>query len=214
MQIAKNIFKAYDIRGLAATELSPELAYSLGRAFVVFLRNHNLLKPGQAVVAGRDMRGTSPSLQQALMRGASDEGVDVVDIGLVSTPLFNFACANYPEHAGGVMVTASHNPAQYNGFKITLGDGLPIGESSGMGEIKELVVNFNFDYKDEEKSFPQKEVLADYLKKIFSIVSPDSIRPMKIVIDAGNGMAKVSIPEVLNSLPCHCPRRLQSSSDG
>ncbi|TSC83914.1 MAG: phosphomannomutase [Parcubacteria group bacterium Gr01-1014_13] len=201
MQIAKNIFKAYDIRGLSATELSVELAYSLGRAFVVFLRNHDLLKSGQAVVVGRDMRGTSPELQQALMRGASDEGVDVVDVGLVSTPLFNFACANYPEHAGGVMVTASHNPAQYNGFKLTLGDGLPIGESSGMGEIKELVANSNFDYKEEEKTFPQKEVLGDYLKKIFSIVSPDSIRPMKIVIDAGNGMAKVTIPEVFKNLP-------------
>ncbi|MEK9132555.1 MAG: phosphomannomutase/phosphoglucomutase, partial [Patescibacteria group bacterium] len=84
MQIAKNIFKAYDIRGLADTELSAELAYSLGRVFVAFLRNHNLLKPGQAVVAGRDMRGTSLSLQQALMRGISDENVAVVDVGLVS----------------------------------------------------------------------------------------------------------------------------------
>lgn len=201
MQIAKNIFKAYDIRGLSATELSAELAYSLGRSFVVFLRNHNLLKPGQAVVVGRDMRGTSPELQQALMRGASDEGVGVIDVGLVSTPLFNFACANYPEHAGGVMVTASHNPAKYNGFKITLGDGLPIGEATGMGEIKELVVNSNFDYTNEIKDFPKKEVLGDYLNKIFSIVPPSTIAPMKVVIDAGNGMAKVTIPEVLNSLP-------------
>src|SRR3989344_1127553 len=202
MQIAKNIFKAYDIRGLSATELSPELAYSLGRSFVVFLRNHNLLKPGQAVVAGRDMRGTSPSLQQALMRGASDEGVDVVDIGLVSTPLFNFACANYPEHAGGIMVTASHNPARYNGFKITLGNGLPVGEAYGMGEIKELVLNSGFDYNDSAgQIFPKKDVLADYLQKIFSIVPPDSIHPLKLVIDAGNGMAKVTVPEVLKNLP-------------
>lgn len=202
MKIAKNIFKAYDIRGLADTELSVELAYSLGRSFVVFLRNHNLLKPGQAVVVGKDMRGTSPAFQQALMQGVSDENVEVVDIGLVSTPLFNFACANYPEHAGGVMVTASHNPSQYNGFKITLGDGLPIGEATGMGEIKELVMSSNFDYtKNEAKDFPKKDVLADYLKKIFSIVRPNSIRPMKLVVDAGNGMAKVTIPEVLKNLP-------------
>ena len=201
MQIAEKIFKAYDIRGLADTELSVELAYSLGRAFVVFLRNHDLLKPGQAVVVGKDMRATSPALQQALMQGVKDENVEVVDIGLVSTPLFNFACANYTEHAGGVMVTASHNPAQYNGFKITLGDGLPVGEASGMGEIKELVVNSNFNYKNEYKTFPTKDVLSDYLNKIFSIVSSDSIRPMKIVVDAGNGMAKVSIPEVLKNLP-------------
>ena len=208
MQIAKKIFKAYDIRGLADTELSTELAYNLGRAFVSFLRNHDLLKSNQAVVVGRDMRASSPAFQQALMQGVSDENVPVVDVGLVSTPLFNFACANYPEHAGGVMVTASHNPAQYNGFKITLGDGLPVGEATGMGEIKDLVVNSGFllagrqvDYADSGVVFPKKDVLADYLKKIFSIVSPDAIRPMKLVIDAGNGMAKVTIPEVLKSLP-------------
>ncbi len=202
MEINKNIFKAYDIRGLAATELSPELAYRLGRAFVIFLRNHNLLKLGQSVVAGKDMRSTSPALQLALMRGVSDENVAVVDVGLVSTPLFNFACANYAEHAGGIMVTASHNPAQYNGFKMTLGDGLPIGETTGMSEIKELVVNSNFDYTDNaEESFPKKDVLADYVKRIFSIVPADSIRPLKLVIDAGNGMAKVTIPEVLKNLP-------------
>ncbi|OGH92744.1 MAG: hypothetical protein A2563_03685 [Candidatus Magasanikbacteria bacterium RIFOXYD1_FULL_40_23] len=201
MLVAKNIFKAYDIRGLSDTELFPELAYSLGRAFVVFLRNHNLIKPGQAVVVGKDMRLTSPGLQQALMRGVKDETVEVVDIGLVSTPLFNFACANYPEHAGGVMVTASHNPAQYNGFKMTLGDGLPVGEAFGMAEIKELVVNSNFDYKDsEDLVFPKKEVLSDYLNKIFSIVPPSSLRSMKLVIDAGNGMAKVTFPDMLKHL--------------
>ena len=227
MQIAKNIFKAYDIRGLVDTELSVKLAYNLGRAFVVFLRNHDLLKPGQAVVVGRDMRATSLAFQQALMRGVSDENVAVVDVGLVSTPLFNFACANYAAHAGGVMVTASHNPAQYNGFKITLGDGLPVGEATGMGEIKELVCHS--EYNEESLSSPsaregvggvgadasgnslslplgkremtKKDVLPDYLKKVFSIVPPNSIQPMKIVIDAGNGMAKVSIPEVLKNLP-------------
>ena len=202
MQIAKNIFKAYDIRGLADTELSSELAYSLGRAFVVFLRNHELLKSGQAVVVGRDMRATSPGLQKALMQGVRDENVEVVDVGLVSTPLFNFACANYAEHAGGVMVTASHNPAKYNGFKLTLGNGLPIGEVTGMGEIKELVINSDFNYQDSGNGFfPKKDVLADYLNKVFSIVPADSIRQTKIVIDAGNGMAKVTIPEVLKNLP-------------
>ncbi len=202
MFVNEKIFKAYDIRGLAATELSAELAYRLGRAFVFFLRSHELLQSGQAVVVGRDMRATSPALQHALMRGVSDEGVEVVDVGLVSTPLFNFACANYREHAGGVMVTASHNPAQYNGFKMTLGNGLPIGEAYGMGEIKELVLNSGVDYNNSgEKSFAKRNVLPDYLKKVFSLVPPDSIRPMKIVVDAGNGMAKVTIPEVLKNLP-------------
>ncbi|MBP6859616.1 MAG: phosphomannomutase/phosphoglucomutase [Candidatus Magasanikbacteria bacterium] len=202
MIIAPQIFKAYDIRGLAETELSPDLAYSLGRSFVVFLRAHNLLKPGQAVVVGRDMRLTSPSLQSALMKGVHDENVPVVDIGLASTPLFNFACANYPEHAGGVMVTASHNPAKYNGFKMTLGDGLPVGEAFGMAEIKDLVANSNYAYQDSvDTTFPKKDVLQDYIQKVFSVVPQQSIRPMKLVVDAGNGMAKVSFPEILKKLP-------------
>lgn len=202
MIIAQQIFKAYDIRGLAETELSPDLAYSLGRAFVIFLRAHDLLKADQAVVVGRDMRLTSPSLQQAVMKGVRDEGVPVVDIGLVSTPLFNFACANYSNHAGGVMVTASHNPAKYNGFKMTLGDGLPVGEAFGMAEIKDLVANSNYAYQDSaETIFSKKDVLQDYIQKVFSIVPAQSIRPMKLVVDAGNGMAKVTFPEILKNLP-------------
>lgn len=197
-----SIFKAYDIRGLADTELSEELAYKLGRAYVVFLRNHNLIKPGQAVVVGKDMRLTSPALQRAVMHGISDEEVEVVDIGLVSTPLFNFACANYDEHAGGIMVTASHNPAKYNGFKMTLGNGLPVGEAFGMAEVKELVVNSQAVYSgSQEKTFAKKDVLQDYLQKIFGIVPSASVRPLKLVIDAGNGMAKVTFTEMLKQLP-------------
>jgi phosphomannomutase len=202
MNIAQHIFKSYDIRGLADTELSAELAYKLGRAFVVFLRNQQRIKPGQAVVVGKDMRQTSPALQEAVMRGVSDEQVDVVDIGLVSTPLFNFACANYHEHAGGIMVTASHNPAQYNGFKMTLGDGLPVGEAFGMAEIKDLVIHSNYAYQDSvDTFFPKKDILQDYIQKVFSVVPQESIRPMKLVVDAGNGMAKVTFPEMLKNLP-------------
>src|SRR3989338_10520200 len=106
MAFPSHIFKAYDIRGLADTEISTEFAYRLGRAFVVFLRRRALLKDGQAVVVGRDMRQTSPFFAKAIIQGIEAEGVDVVDVGLVSTPLFNFACAHYSEHAGGIMVTA------------------------------------------------------------------------------------------------------------
>lgn len=202
MTIPAHIFKAYDIRGLAETELSPELAYRLGRAFVIFLRNHNLIQPGQAVVVGKDMRLTSTELQHAVMQGVSDEQVAVIDIGLVSTPLFNFACANYSEHAGGIMVTASHNPAKYNGFKMTLGNGLPVGEAFGMAEIKELVLNSVAHVPEVGGSrVATKDVLGDYLEKMFTIISRDTIRPLKIVIDAGNGMAKVTFVELLKRLP-------------
>ena len=203
MTFPEHIFKAYDIRGLSASELSPELAYRLGRAFVIFLRNHNLWQADQAVVVGYDMRETSGALQEALVRGIREEGVSVVDVGLVSTPLFNFACAHYQEHAGGIMVTASHNPAEYNGFKMTLGDGLPVGEAYGMGEIKELVMKGEWGKEKGkiEGKVSNLNVLPDYLKKIFSLVPPKSLLPLKVVIDAGNGMAKATFPEMISQLP-------------
>jgi phosphomannomutase len=201
MQIVEHIFKAYDIRGLASTELSEELAYSLGRAFVVFLRNHNLLRADQVLVVGKDMRPTSGPFQQAVIQGIEDEGIGVVDVGQVSTPLFNFACANYDQHAGGIMVTASHNPAKYNGFKLTLGNGLPIGEAFGMAEIKELVKQSQYVFSARNVKAEQKNVREDYLQKIFSIVPKEAVRPMKLVVDAGNGMAQVTFPEMLSQLP-------------
>ena len=201
MAFPSHIFKAYDIRGLADTEISTEFAYRLGRAFVVFLRRRALLKDGQAVVVGRDMRQTSPFFAKAIIQGIEAEGVDVVDVGLVSTPLFNFACAHYSEHAGGIMVTASHNPAQYNGFKLTLGNGLPVGGQSGMGEMRELVERGQFLDIPHSGAVKMFDVLPEYLKKIFSIISPQTIRPLKVVIDAGNGMAKTTFPKLIESLP-------------
>lgn len=202
MAFPSHIFKAYDIRGLADEEISSELAYRLGRAFVVFLRRGALLKVGQAVVVGRDMRPTSPIFAKAVIQGIEAEGVKVVDVGLVSTPLFNFACAHYPEHAGGIMVTASHNPAQYNGFKLTMGNGLPVGGQSGMGEIRTLVEQGQFSAVALRPGTAEmKDALSEYLKKVFSIVSPQIIRPFKVVIDAGNGMAKATFPKLIESLP-------------
>lgn len=140
---SKHIFKAYDIRGLVQDELSEELAYRLGRAFIVFLREKGQDLSNKKVVIGRDMRLTSPVFSEAVIRGFLAEGVDCVDIGLCSTPLFNFTCAHFADHLGGIMVTASHNPAEYNGFKLTLGDGLPIGLVTGMERIKQLVLENN-----------------------------------------------------------------------
>lgn len=201
MAFPAHIFKAYDVRGLAETELSPEVAYRLGRAFVAFLRRSALFKDGQMVVVGRDMRPTSPVFAKAVIEGILAEGVNVSEIGLVSTPLFNFACAHYPEHVGGIMVTASHNPAEYNGFKLTLGNGLPVGGQSGMGEMRALVERGEFSAAARPGAAQAKDILPDYLKKVFSVVSPRSIRPLKIVIDAGNGMAKTTFPKLLESLP-------------
>ncbi len=197
----ETVFKAYDIRGLVDGELSEKMAYQLGRAFVVFLKESGKNLTAKKLVVGQDMRSSSPAFAKAVSQGLLDEGVDVVDIGLCSTPLFNFACAHYPEQAGGIMVTASHNPAKYNGFKITLENGLPVGENNGLKRLKELVLADNFLPAQFGAKIESKNVYPDYEAKIFSLVNPQTIKPMKLVIDAGNGMAKVTIPKILAKLP-------------
>lgn len=201
MQFIPEIFKAYDIRGLVRGELSEELAYRIGRAFVIFLRSGANLQDNQSIVVGRDMRESSPFLSAALMRGIQDEGVNVINIGLSSTPLFNFACANFAEHAGGIMVTASHNPAEYNGFKLTLGSGLPVGRGSGMEAIRDLVERDDFTNQPKRGEIKSRDVFPDYMERIFELVPPNVIKPLKIVIDAGNGMADVTFPKMLKHLP-------------
>jgi phosphomannomutase len=222
VNIPSSIFKAYDIRGLVETELSPELAYRIGRAFVVWLRQNSIILEDRYLVVGRDMRPSSEPFQREVMRGITDEGIDVVDIGLASTPLFNFAVAHYLKHAGGIMITASHNPAEYNGFKITLENGLPLGKNNGMDELRDLVLgstppNPLLTVEEGEVISPppqqegvggrskgkivQKDIFPDYLQKIFTIIRPETIKPCKIIVDAGNGMAQVTLPKVLAQLP-------------
>lgn len=204
MAFPSAIFKAYDIRGLVASELSVDLAYRVGRAFAVFLKNKGYLQSGRLVVVGQDMRESSPAFAAAVIRGINDEGAPVIDIGLATTPLFNFACAHYPEHAGGIMITASHNPAEYNGFKMTLDNGLPIGKVSGMSEIRDAVEAMtvaNVVSGTGNAVVTAKDVLPDYLARVFSIIPQEKIKPLKIVIDAGNGMGKVTFVELLKRLP-------------
>jgi phosphomannomutase len=201
MAFPQHIFKAYDIRGLVEGELSIDLAYGIGRAFTVFLKNKGFLRDGRSVVVGQDMRKTSPGFAEAVIRGITDEGASVVDIGQATTPLFNFACAHYPEHAGGIMVTASHNPAEYNGFKMTLDNGLPVGKASGMAEIRDMVEKNVFTDAVTKGSVSTKSVLEDYYTRVFSLVSPKTVRPLKLVLDSGNGMGKVTFVELLKRLP-------------
>jgi len=201
MSIPSEIFKSYDIRGLVASQLSPELAHKLGRAYVQFVRNQGNSLEGKSIVVGMDMRPSSVQFEQEVVRGITDEGVDAVTIGLCSTPLFNYACTSDERYAAGIIVTASHNPAEYNGFKMTLGDGRPIGKGSGMEEIQALVQGDMDEPHGEKGSVSAFDPLPGYTEKIFSLVSPETIGKLKIVIDAGNGMAKSTFPHVLASLP-------------
>jgi phosphomannomutase len=201
LTIPSSIFKAYDIRGLVETELSSELAYRIGRAFVVWLKQNSIMLEDRYLVVGRDMRLSSEPFQKEVMRGITDEGINVIDIGLTSTPLFNFAVAHYLRHAGGIMITASHNPAKYNGFKITLENGLPLGKNNGMDELRDIVLKGEFTNVSKKGNVSLQDIFSDYLAKIFSIIPPETIRPSKIIVDAGNSMAKVTLPKVLEKLP-------------
>lgn len=206
MTFPAHIFKAYDIRGLVDGELSDQLAYKIGAAFALFLQKHDLVKSGpngarQKVVVGYDMRPTSVTFEAEVVRAITDRGLDVVRIGLSSTPFFNFACAHYPEYAGGVMITASHNPAAYNGFKMTLSNGLPIGKQTGMSEIRDLAGGVIPEPVIEKGGVESKDIYPDYLAKLKSVIDFSTIKPLKIVVDAGNGMAKATLPKVLAELP-------------
>lgn len=194
MNFPPSVFKAYDIRGTSPGELTEEFAERLGRAFVDFTG-------AKTVVVGRDMRKTSPELSEALIKGITSQGVDVIDIGMVTTPMFYFAVGEYELHEAGIMVTASHNPSQYNGFKMVRGDAAPIGANSGMYELRDLVLS--------EKDFPDQElgqvvesnILDAYLEKVCALCDPADLKQFRLAIDNGNGMGGVILPKLLKMIP-------------
>jgi phosphomannomutase len=191
------VFKAYDIRGLSPEQVDGDFAHRFGRVLA------EIYHP-KRVCVGRDMRSTSSELERALVEGLTEGGADVALIGLCTTPVFNAAMglAN-GAYDLGVMVTASHNPGVYNGFKMTDKDVLPIGQGSGMEEIRDRFLSdapFNESAKRGVVTEDPNAINA-YLDKVFSAVDVSAIKPMKIAIDAGNGMAGVVLPELARRLP-------------
>lgn len=213
-QFSDSIFKAYDIRGLVEGELSVELAYRVARAFVHVLRSENVSFEGKKLVVGYDMRPTSVDFKDAVIRGFQDEGVDVVDIGMCSTPLFNFTCAHFDEYVGGIMVTASHNPAQYNGFKLTRADGLPVGKGTGMETIRALCQASDFIDAPRKGSVVLRDTKEEYFAKIFSLVDVSAIKPLTVVLDGGNGMGNVTFEPLLKKIPQLTVHTMYMEPDG
>ncbi len=189
-----SLFKAYDIRGVVGPELTPDIAYRIGRAMVEYL------KPA-SVAVGRDMRLSGEALSAALIDGIRDAGADVTDLGLVSTDALYFAVGRYGFPAG-VMITASHNPAQYNGFKICREEARAISMDEGIGQIRDLVVANDFaDPTDHRGDLTQRDILSDFATFMLGQIDVASIRPLKVAIDAGNGMAGRMTPPVFDQLP-------------
>lgn len=194
MQYSKEIFKAYDIRGTSPGEITEEFAERLGRVFSHFTE-------AKTVVVGRDARANSPELANALIRGIISQGVDVINIGMVSTPMFYFAVGEYELHDAGIMVTASHNPAQYNGFKLVRGDAFPIGANSGMWQLRDLVTSPR-EFPDQKiGNVVESDISEAYFQKIFSLADPETLKQFKLAVDNGNSMGGVILPRLLKLIP-------------
>ena len=198
------VFKAYDVRGLYGAELDEDGAYRIGRAYVEHFEP-------RSIAVGRDMRLSSPRMAAAVREGAADAGADVVDIGLVGTEMVYFAVDSL-ELDGGICVTASHNPKDYTGMKIVRRGALPVGGDSGLTDIRDRALSL----QNAEKGQPpghgsggrvsrgrvtEADVWPGFVDKVLSFIDPASIKPLRVVIDAANGMAGATLPPVLERIP-------------
>ncbi len=190
------IVKAYDVRGVVPDQWDEPLAELFGAAFVQ-------VTGAEAIVTGHDMRPSSPGLSRAFARGAAARGVDVTEIGLCSTDQLYFASGQLG--LPGAMFTASHNPAQYNGIKMCRAGAAPVGQDTGLSEIRALVEEWSATGAPAPASrtgtLAQRDTLSDYAAHLRSLVDLTSIRPLKVVVDAGNGMGGHTVPTVFEGLP-------------
>jgi phosphomannomutase len=193
-KIDPNIFSSYDIRGVYGEKLNDEIAYLIGRAAA-----HYFQVPEFAV--GRDMRLSSPQLAAALIRGITDQGVNVIDLGMTTTDELYFAVGKF-NYAAGVMVTASHNPGKYNGMKFCRAQAYPVSKETGLAAIRDLAISGEFPTPTRKGEVTQRDVLNDYVEHALSFIDVSKIKPLKVVIDAGNGMAGMVMPKVFAKLPC------------
>jgi phosphomannomutase len=193
--MSESIFKAYDIRGLVDKELTPDFAFATGVAVAKFLELER--EPG-TVVIGEDMRPSSPELATAFSAGVTSQGLDVIRIGLASTDMLYFASGklNLP----GAMFTASHNPAAYNGIKLCLSGARPIGKESGLVTIENFVKDGSAMAMRNIGVEKSQDLLEEYVDHLLALVDVSNIRPLKIVIDAGNGMGGYTAPAVFERL--------------
>jgi phosphomannomutase len=193
--IDPSIFKSYDIRGIVPAQLDDDIAYAVGRAFVEVLERKN-------ICIGRDMRPSGEGFMAALSRGATDAGADVTQVGLISTDAIYFAVGRYG-FDGGIMITASHNPAQYNGFKLCREEAIAISIETGLAAIRDVALAGAFKPSARKGTIRQKEILEDFADHCLSFVDDVAkIKPFTIAIDAGNGMAGETVPRVFKRLPC------------
>jgi phosphomannomutase len=191
------VFKAYDVRGLHGSELDEEGAYAIGRAYAEHFEPRTM-------AVGRDMRVSAASMAEAVIRGAADGGADVLDLGLVGTEMLYHAVGSLGLE-GGICVTASHNPKEYTGMKIVRRGALPVGGDSGLLDVRDRAAR-GFGEVERRGEVRQHDIWPSFVEKVLSFVDLDAIRPLRVVIDAANGMAGAMLPPVLERLPVEAVR--------
>ncbi|MEO8290175.1 MAG: phosphomannomutase/phosphoglucomutase, partial [Gaiellaceae bacterium] len=198
MALEPKVFKAYDVRGLYPSELDEDGAYAIGRAYV------EQFEP-RKIAVGRDVRLSSPAMAAAIVRGAAAGGAEVIDIGMVGTEMLYFAVGDL-DLDGGVMVTASHNPKEYTGMKIVRRGALPVGGDSGLLDIRDRALALTDTSGHDPAGAKALDIYPAFVEKVLSFVDVEVIGPLRVVIDAGNGMAGAMLPPILDRLPVQAVR--------
>ncbi|MEK7814046.1 MAG: phosphomannomutase/phosphoglucomutase [Candidatus Desantisbacteria bacterium] len=193
MEINSSIFKAYDIRGIYPEQLNEDVICQIGKAFVEFVKPKN-------VVIGRDIRLSAGSLFEALSQGIMDMGVDVVDLGEVSTDMVYLAVPCYGCDSG-IMLTASHNPPQYNGMKLVREQSIPISGDTGIYQIRDLAIEQKFTLSNKKGALISKDIYDEYVQHVLSFINPSVLKPYRIVADAGNGIGGKVVSGIVKDLP-------------
>jgi phosphomannomutase len=192
MKVNPSIFKAYDIRGIYPTDLNEEAAYAIGRAFVTFLE-------AKQVLVGRDMRLSGPQIFDAVTRGIMDQGADVVNIGMVSTDQYYFACSELK--LPGMMVTASHNPKQYNGFKMVRQMPYLLSGDQGIQDLRRIVENDAYASASRKGSMSEVDLSEQFVEAVLKLIDVSALKPLKVIADTGNGMVGPILKRVYARLP-------------
>jgi phosphomannomutase len=199
MALDPKVFKAYDVRGLYPSELDEEGARAIGRAYVEHFEP-------KEIAVGRDMRLSSPTMHEAFVRGASEAGADVVDIGMVGTEMLYHAVGELGLD-GGATITASHNPKDYTGAKIVRRGALPVGGDSGLLDIRDRALSFEDTPGGQTPGRVEKrDVYPGFVDKVMSLIDPAAVKPLRVVIDGANGMAGSMLPPILERLPVDAVR--------
>ena len=199
MLINPAIFKAYDIRGVYPSEINEEAARLIGCGFAAYLQ-------ASRIGVSRDMRVSSPAISAAFIEGAREQGANVVDYGMLATDMLYFAVAK-DSLDGGAQITASHNPGRYNGIKMVRAGALPLSGDAGIGDIRDMIAHDRLPRSAARPGgLTRGDIVAEYLDKVMSFIDTSVVKPFRVVLDAGSGMAGLVAPALFERLPCSVTR--------